>query len=556
MISYPELRAVNRESSPKGSLMLRNLLLAAVVFISACGLTRAADPAPPAGFWKLTLQSKEEDIILMVAFSEQDGKWVGDYLTSSTKLGVEPSFKSLKVSGDVVQFSLQAKGQELISFDGLLSKDKKKISGSMSLPGSRLTLTDLYPTKLKKLDDPVDIVREAVNQVDGPEFFEVAFAVVSKAGTKKIPPDEVRSILDRVNKSSALYGPRWEREMTLKFAGLLAAQSDYADLAVAQAKRAERLLTDDDDAATRLAVLEAVTQALTTAGKPNDAKPYYSQIAKLETRDYAEYAKTFPFKTEPFGGRKAKSDRAVLVEVFTGAECPPCVAVDLAFDGLMKTYKPTEVILLQYHLPIPRPDPLTNADVLKRVESCYAELVDGTPTIFIGGKLGAPGGGSAAAAEKKYAGFRKVIEEGLEKPAGVKLGLTLSKGEKGAFSAKATIADLEAPGEKIMVRFALAEERIRYAGGNGLRYHHMVVRAMPGGIKGFPLTKKASDQTVTFNPDELRTTLNKFLDDFAKEEAPFPRADRPLALKNLKLVAFVQNDATKEILQAVQVDVE
>jgi hypothetical protein len=84
----------------------------------------------------------------------------------------------------------------------------------------------------------------------------------------------------------------------------------------------------------------------------------------------------------------------------------------------------------------------------------------------------------------------------------------------------------------------------------------MVVRAMPGGIKGFPLTKKVSDQTVTFNPDELRTTLNKFLDDFAKEDGPFPRADRPLALKNLKLVAFVQNDATKEVLQAVQVDVE
>jgi hypothetical protein len=536
--------------------MLRGLLLATAVFFSACGLTRAADPAPPSGFWKLTLPAKEEEIILMLAFSEQDGKWIGDYLTSSAKLAIEPSFKFLKVNGDVIQFSILAKGQELISFDGVLSKDKKKISGSMSLQGSRLMLTDLYPTKLKKLDDPVEVARENINQVDGPEFFQVAFAVIGKAGDKKIPADEVRTILDRVNKTSGQYGPRWEREMTLKFAGLLAAQSQYADLAVAQAKRAERLLTDDDDASTRLAVLESVTQALNKAGKPNEAKPYNSQITKLESRDFAEYVKTFPFKTEPFGGRKAKSDRAMLVEVFTGAECPPCVAVDLAFDGLLKTYKPTEVILLQYHLPIPQPDPLTNMDVIKRVEEYYAELFSGTPTIFIGGKLGAPGGGGSAAAEKKYEGFRKAIEEGLEKPSGVKLGLSIAKGEKGAFSAKATIADLEAPGEKMMVRFALAEERIRYAGGNGLRYHHMVVRAMPGGTKGFPLTKKATDQTVTFNPDELRTALNKFLDDFAKDEGPFPRADRPLALKNLKLVAFIQNDATKEVLQAVQVDVE
>jgi hypothetical protein len=517
-------------------------------------LTQAADPAPPAGFWKLTLPSKEEDIILMVAFTEQDGKWVGDYLTSSAKLNLDPTFKSLKVNGDVIQFSLNAKGQELISFDGVLSKDKKKIAGSMSIQGSRLMLTELLPTKLKNLDDPVEIARESLSQVEGPEFFQAAHAVVSKAAEKKITADEVRTIIDRVNKTSPQYGPRWERDMTLRFASLLAAQSAYVDLAVAQAKRAERLLSDDDDAATRLSVLETITQTLTKAGKPNEAKPYYSQIAKLETRDFAEYSKTFPFKTEPFAGRKAKSDRAMLVEVFTGAECPPCVAVDLAFDGLMKTYKPTEAILLQYHLPVPRPDPLTNEDAIKRALEYYGET--GTPTIFIGGKVGAPGGGGSAAAEQKYSGFRKQIDEGLEKPSGVKLGLTLAKGEKGAITAKATIADLDAPGEKTMLRFALAEERVRYAGGNGLRYHHMVVRALPGGTKGFPLTKKSMDQTVSFNPDELRNALNKFLDDFAKEEGPFPRPDRPLALKNLKLVAFVQNDATKEVLQAVQVDVE
>lgn len=534
--------------------MLRGITLAVVVFFCAGGLTlRAADPAPPAGFWKITVPTEKEEVILMVAFTEQEGKWVGDYLGSSAKLALEPTFKFLKVNGDVVQFNIQAKGQPLISFDGVLSKDKKKISGSMSLQGSpRLMLTDLYPTKLKKLDDPVEVAREALTQMEGQEFFELASEVVKVAEKKKIPADEIRAILDRVNKTSGQYGPRWEREMTMRFANLLAQQKDYAELAVAQAKRAERLLSDDDDTATRLAVLEAVTQALTKAGKPNDAKPYYNQIAKLELRDYADYAKTLPIKIETFPGRKAKSDRAMLVEVFTGSECPPCVAVDLAFDGLQKTYKPTEVVLLQYHLSSPAPDPLTNEDAIKRAGDYYGDLVDGTPTIFIGGKLGAPGGGSAAAAEKKYLGFCKMIDEGLEKPAGVKLGLSVTKGEKGAFSAKATVADLENPSEKMMLRFALAEERIRYAAGNGLRYHHMVVRAMPGGTKGFALNKKSADQSVSFNPDELRISLNKFLD----EEGPFPRPDRPLALKNLKLVAFVQNDATKEVLQAVQVDVD
>ena len=45
----------------------------------------------------------------------------------------------------------------------------------------------------------------------------------------------------------------------------------------------------------------------------------------------------------------------MLVEVFTGAECPPCAAVDLAFDGLMKAYTPRDAILLQYHIHVPAP---------------------------------------------------------------------------------------------------------------------------------------------------------------------------------------------------------
>ena len=84
----------------------------------------------------------------------------------------------------------------------------------------------------------------------------------------------------------------------------------------------------------------------------------------------------------------------------------------------------------------------------------------------------------------------------------------------------------------------------------------MVVRALPGGAKGTPLTKKSAEQSVTIDPDAVRTTLSKYLDDFAQKEQPFPRPDRPLALRNLKLIALVQNDATKEILNAAQVDLE
>jgi hypothetical protein len=60
---------------------------------------------------------------------------------------------------------------------------------------------------------------------------------------------------------------------------------------------------------------------------------------------------------------------------------------------------------------------------------------------------------------------------------------------------------------------------------------------------------------VTFDPEAIRADLTKYLDNFAKTEGAFPHPERPLALKNLKLIAFVQNDATREVLHAVQVDV-
>jgi hypothetical protein len=44
------------------------------------------------------------------------------------------------------------------------------------------------------------------------------------------------------------------------------------------------------------------------------------------------------------------------------------------------------------------------------------------------------------------------------------------------------------------------------------------------------------------------------LDDYAKEH-PFSDSDRPLELKNLRVVALVQNDDSGAVLQARQVEV-
>src|SRR5262249_6727188 len=244
-----------------------------------------------------------------------------------------------------------------------------------------------------------------------------------------------------------------------------------------------------------------------------------------------------------------------------------CVSVDLAFDSLRRTYKPSDVVLLQYHAHIPGPDPLVSVDGSARMDFYNKRDEDkSTPQIFINGKADKSGGGAQPPMAKvKYQDSRDVIDNLLEAPATVKLNATaLLKGDE--LTIKGSVADLQKPGEKVSLRFALAEERIRYQGGNGVRYHHSVVRAMPGGPKGFPLPKASAEQSVTVKLDQVRADNKKSLDEFAADfnrelkkqgqGGDFSFRERPMDLRNLKVVAFVQNDDTKEVLQAVQVDLE
>src|SRR5262249_2126260 len=110
--------------------------------------------------------------------------------------------------------------------------------------------------------------------------------------------------------------------------------------------------------------------------------------------------------------------------------------------------------------------------------------------------------------------------------------------------------------EDLRLRLLLVEDTVKFAGGNGIRFHHHVVRAMPGGASGVAIKDKTFRHAPTADVGKIRTGLTKYLDDYAANERPFPQSARPLDMKDLKVIALVQNDKTGEILQAVQIDVD
>jgi hypothetical protein len=527
-------------------------------------------PAPaadgPAGNWRASFVVETEEgerrLNMLLMFSEQDGKWVADFLDANPRFTKDDPTLELTVKDDTIKLGIKL-GSNTLMMEGKVQAGGKAIKGSLDL-GGQIVLIEMVQSKLKSLTkDKFAVAKEDLDATDQPsEFFKALFPVISQAAAKKLKPEDVRAYADKAAKLAEAYGSRWQRTIAFRLADALAEQEPFATIAVEQARQGERLLTRTDDIATQLQTLDTLARVLRKAKKDAEAKEVEGRIAKLEPRDYLEYAKTMPpFKPEEFKGRKGKSDRAVLVELFTGAECGPCVSVDLAFDSLGRTYKPTDVILLQYHAHIPGPDPLVSKDGVARMDF-YDKKDDekSTPQLFVNGKMDGTGGGVAPKMAKlKYQAYRETIEEILEKPATVKLVGTASlKGDE--LTIKATVSELQKPGDKVSLRFALAEERIRYQGGNGIRYHHSVVRAMPGGPKGFPLPKATAEQTVTLKLDEVRAANNKALDELVaearKQGSDFSFSARPMDLRNLKVVAFVQNDETNEVLQAIQLDLE
>src|SRR5207249_3708406 len=105
-----------------------------------------------------------------------------------------------------------------------------------------------------------------------PDYFDAALDLLHEAGARKAPVAEVRGWADKAAKAAEAFGPRWQLTVSVRAAQALAAQEGYADVTLAQARRAERILDPNDDAGAQLQVLEVLGRLLQKAGKAAEAK--------------------------------------------------------------------------------------------------------------------------------------------------------------------------------------------------------------------------------------------------------------------------------------------
>lgn len=279
--------------------------------------------------------------------------------------------------------------------------------------------------------------------------------------------------------------------------------------------------------------------------KPNDLEAW------LDAKYRSDYPQ--PIKPERYQPTAARTGRAVLAEVFTGAACGPCLAADLAMEAAMQRYSTKEFVLLMYHIPIPEVDPMMNPTSEARREIYQ---VRSAPYAVINGAH-LPGiGGGRPKIEESFAKLKSVIEAGLETPshAQIRVGV-MQQGPK--LKATVSVDKVRSTSSDLRLHLVLAEDEVRYMGSNGLRFHPMVVRAMAGERgEGFAIKagQLASFEQM-FELQKLSAATKAYLDDYEINGRTFnPTFDEKkheIAWKGLSLVAFVQDRKTKQILQTV-----
>jgi tetratricopeptide (TPR) repeat protein len=570
------------------------IMMAAVAFAQ----TQTASPATP----KRPALPEDEVVGKMQAARNDPAQYV-ELLVRLVK--EYPESRYAESAGFNFSSALKRQAQRGNAPEIMRGLAEKFIAGTVSAPAALRVRINSYALRAmldhNLAEQAVTLARQTVAALNEREYIafarkgyerDIASALQSNPNYKPRPFAENE------------YTERFRQESAAHYSLLGRAYLKVNDLTQAEAafKRAYKI-SSDAPAATGLATvlekrgkdaeaIEYMTQGMLTGRLDKAGIEQFQALyrrthgGKLDgVEEYLDdrYRKAYrnPLKAKKHKTTRASNGRAVLAEFFTGAGCIPCIPFDYSFEAALEDYSRNDLVLLVYHWHAPSLDPMGNRSSDARVVY-YG--VQGAPTVFLNGQRFKIEGGAAdtrfkTEAEKKtpvvYSAVTSVINRELETPAHARLKLDAVRVREG-IKAIATVDGLKEAAPDATLHFALVEEDIHYSGENGLRFHPMVVRnlakAAGASSYGFKVAAGQADKFEhVFDLDGITAENVRYYDEWPVERnkevnarigvdadfdvGKFKEQKHLINPNHLSVVAFLQDNQTKAILQSVYLKV-
>lgn len=242
----------------------------------------------------------------------------------------------------------------------------------------------------------------------------------------------------------------------------------------------------------------------------------------------------------------ANAQKLALVEEFSGENCGPCAAQNPGFMALLETpSNASKVLLLKYQSPIPSAGPIYYENTVFTDARMGYYQVGFAPYARINGNHEVAENNPTAIQQDAVGMIGYAQQSDIDNAAAESTNFTMSISDpvyddNGQFTATITVTATAATTESnTKLRVALAEE-LQYTtapGTNGETHFQNVVRQMYPDADG-----QAIDASWTVN--QTRTyTVSGFVPSYVNDNPP-----------SVFLAAFLQNDTTKEVLQATRTD--
>ena len=214
-------------------------------------------------------------------------------------------------------------------------------------------------------------------------------------------------------------------------------------------------------------------------------------------------------------------NKTVVMELFTETWCGPCKNADLATDELREDYSTDDLLILEYHYD-QSGDPFFTDETNYRFNQYYS--FNSWPSAMFDGTREEVGSGSVKEVRDRY---NEHIQAQLQEQSHFSITILDPSYSSNNGYVRAYIAERsDSERRNLTVNTVIYRDRLQYDGGNGITDHRYVVREMFA------------------EPLALPTDVVEYNFTLPNDSQYFEFGD------NVGIVIFIQDDDTKEILQA------